>query len=335
MANNGSDKGKQKRWVGFDLGGTKMLATVMDDEFNVLGKKRRRTKGHEGKEIGVERIVDTIRAALKESEVDSKQLGGIGVGCPAPVDLEKGIVLDAVNLGWKNVKLRAALESEFDCPAVVLNDVDAGVYGENQLGAARKARCVIGIFPGTGIGGGGVYEGRIIHGKSSSCMEIGHVHVTENGNLCGCGRRGCLETEASRLAISAEVAKAAYRGEAPYIMKEAGTDLSNIRSGVLAAAIEAGDGAVELIVRNAASLIGVAVANVIQLLCPDVVVLGGGLVEAMPKIFVDEVSKSAKKRVMPSYADAFEVVAAELGDYATVKGAAAWARNVVREAQSN
>jgi glucokinase len=279
----------------------------------------------------VDRIVETIRLALEDADIDSSQLRGIGVGCPAPVDLEKGIVLDAVNLGWKNVKLRAALEDEFDCPAVVLNDVDAGVYGENQLGAAKKARSVVGIFPGTGIGGGGVYEGRIIHGLSSSCMEIGHVHVAENGNLCGCGRRGCLETEASRLAISAEVAKAAYRGEAPYIMKEAGTDLSNIRSGVLADAIEAGDKAVELIVRRAASLIGIAVANVIQLLCPDVVVLGGGLVEAMPKLFVEEVAQSAKKRVMPAYADAFEVVAAELGDYATVKGAAAWARNVVRQ----
>jgi glucokinase len=333
MAQNGSDKGGESRWVGFDLGGTKMLATVLDDKFEILGKKRRRTKGHEGKEIGVERIVETIRMALEDAEVKSSQLRGIGVGCPAPVDLEKGIVLDAVNLGWKNVKLKAALESEFDCPAVVLNDVDAGVYGENQLGAAKKARCVVGVFPGTGIGGGGVYEGSIIHGMNSSCMEIGHVHVVENGNLCGCGRRGCLETEASRLAISAEVAKAAYRGEASYIMKEAGTDLSKIRSGVLAGAIKAGDKSVEMIVRRAANLIGIAIANVIQLLCPDVVVLGGGLVEAMPELFIEEVSESARKRVMPSYVDVFQVVAAELGDYATVKGAAAWARNVVLETQ--
>jgi len=335
MAQNGSDKGNNSRWVGFDLGGTKMLATVLDEEFNILGKKRRRTKGHEGKDIGVERIVETIRMALDDSKLTKEALSGIGVGCPAPVDLGRGIVLDAVNLGWKNVKLRAALEKEFACPAVVLNDVDAGVYGENQLGAAKKARCVVGFFPGTGIGGGGVYDGRIIHGMNTSCMEIGHVHVTENGTLCGCGRKGCLETEASRLAISAEVAKAAYRGESPYIMKEAGTDLSKIRSGVLAEAIKSGDKVVEVIVRRAAGLLGTAVANVVQLLCPDVVVLGGGLVEAMPEIFVEEVSKSAKARVMPSYVDAFQVVAAELGDFATAKGAAAWARKVVQDGQAN
>ena len=334
MEKNGSGEAEKTRWVGFDLGGTKMMATVLDERFEVLGGKRRRTKGHEGKELGVDRIVETIRMALKDAKTEVKELAGIGVGCPAPVDLERGIVLDAVNLGWKNVKLQAALEEAFECPAVVLNDVDAGVYGENQLGAAKKARCVFGVFPGTGIGGGCVYEGRIVHGRGSSCMEIGHVQVTWNGNLCGCGRTGCLETESSRLAISAEVAKAAFRGESPYIMKQAGTNLSNIRSGVLAGAIESGDKVVEQIVRRAARQIGIAVANVVQLLCPDVVVLGGGLVEAMPKLFVEDVSKAAKARVMPAYIDAFKVVAAELGDFATAKGAAAWARQIVASRSS-
>ncbi len=334
MAKNGSGESKSSCWVGFDLGGTKMMAAVLDGQLEILGKKRRRTKGHEGKEMGVERIVETIRMALEEAKVPASELSGIGVGCPAPVDLERGIVLDAVNLGWKNVKLKAALEEAFACPAVVLNDVDAGVYGENQLGAAKKARCVVGVFPGTGIGGGCVYDGGIVHGLGTSCMEIGHVQVIQDGNLCGCGRTGCLETEASRLAISAEVAKAAFRGESPFIMKQAGTNLSNIRSGVLAEAIESGDKVVEKIVRRAARLLGVAVANVVQLLCPDVVVLGGGLVEAMPKIFVEDVSKAAKARVMPAYVDAFKVVAAELGDFATVKGAAAWARKIVLEKSS-
>ncbi len=313
-------------WVGFDLGGTKMLATVFDDKFQILGRKRKRTRGEEGAEVGIDRILQTVQQALENADISPQRLGGIGVGVPGPVDLDRGVVLEAVNLGWKNVRLQEALEDAFPCRATVLNDVDAGVYGENQLGAARSARSVLGIFPGTGIGGGCVYDGQIIRGKSISAMEIGHVQVTQDGNLCGCGRRGCLETEASRLAISAEIAKAAYRGETPFLRKQAGTDISNIRSGVLADAIKAGDQVVDQIIRTAAFKLGVAVANVVHLICPDTVVLGGGLVEAMPELFVEEVTQSANNRVMPSFVGSFKIVAAELGDYATAKGAAAWTR---------
>ncbi len=331
MSSQDKRTASERLWIGFDLGGTKMMATVLDSAFEVKGRKRKRTKSESGAAVGIDRIVQTIQQAMEAAGVTQDQIGGIGVGCPSPVDLERGIVLDAVNLGWKDVNLREQLESAFSCPAVVLNDVDAGVFGENQLGAARKSRCVLGIFPGTGIGGGCVYEKQIIHGKSGSCMEIGHVQVRPNGNLCGCGRHGCLETEASRLAISADVAKAAFRGEAPHLLAAAGTDLKNIRSGVLADAIANGDTVVEQIIRRAGAWIGIAVANVVHLLSPDTVVLGGGLVEAMPDLLVQSVSETARARVMPSYADTFNVVAAELGDYATVKGAAAWARQVVEK----
>lgn len=314
-----------KYWVGFDLGGTKMLATVLDHEFAIRSRKRRKTKGNGPNDSGVDRIVQTIHQALAEAELTRDQLSGIGIGCPSPVDMRRGIVLDAVNLNWRNVRLKDALQKEFPCEVSVLNDVDAGVYAENRFGAARGARTVLGVFPGTGIGGGCVYEGRIVRGKGSSCMEIGHIQVRRNGNLCGCGLRGCLESEASRLAISAEVAKAAYRGEAPHLMEAVGTNLADIRSGVLAQAIADGDKVVERIVRHAAETIGIAVANFVHLLSPDCIVLGGGLVEAMPELFVDSVHRAAKAHVMPSFADTFKTVAAELGDDATVMGAAAWA----------
>ncbi len=330
MGDNNNGKNND-HWVGFDLGGTKMLATVFDDEFSLLGRKRKRTRGEEGAKVGVDRIIQTVSQALENAQLAPDQLNGIGVGVPGPVDPEKGVVLEAVNLGWEQVQLRQALEDAFKCPAMILNDVDAGVFGENQLGAAQKARTVLGIFPGTGIGGGCVYDGQIVRGKSISAMEIGHIEVTHDGNLCGCGRRGCLETEASRLAISAEVAKAAFRGETPYLRSKAGTDLSNIRSGILADAIANGDRVVEQILRTAAFKIGIAVANVVHLICPDTIVLGGGLVEAMPELFVEEVTASASNRVMPSFVGSFKVVAAKLGDYATVQGAAAWTRSVVRK----
>lgn len=319
---------KAKRfWAGFDLGGTKMQATIYDDDFEIVVNKRKKTRAQDGAESGVERMIQTVTQAMKEAGLTVDQLTGIGIGCPGPLDLDNGIVFDTPNLGWKNVKLAKQLEDALGCPAVILNDVDAGIYGEYSFGAAKKARCAVGIFPGTGIGGGCVYEGEIIRGKTSSCMEIGHIQVVPEGPLCGCGRRGCLEAVASRLAIASACAAAAYRGEAPCLREQAGTNISKIRSSTLAASVEGGDTAVELILREAARQIGVAAANVINLLAPDVLVLGGGLVEAMPKLFCGEVQKAAEGRVMDSFKGTFKVVEAKLGDQATGMGAAAWARH--------
>ena len=326
-----SDESAAKRWVGFDLGGTKMMAAAFSGEFRVLGRKRRKTKGSEGVKAGLERIVETIRDALEEGQIKPSQLSGIGVGCPGNIDLEKGLLIDSANLGWKNFPIQDALEKAFDCPAVVLNDVDAGVYGEYRFGAAKNARCVVGVFPGTGIGGACVYEGKILRGKNMSCFEIGHIQVNPQGIPCGCGRIGCLETEASRLAISAAAAMAAFRGEAPHLLAAAGTDLANIRSGVLADAIRAGDTVIERIVEQAARLIGWAVGDVVNLLAPDVVVLGGGLVEAMPDIVVENVEQAARERVAPPFIKTFKVAAAKLGDDAVVRGAAAWAEATTKK----
>jgi glucokinase len=318
-------------WVGFDLGGTKMQATVFDGDFNTLASKRKKTRGHEGVEAGLDRIVQTIRRALEKAEVGLEEVAGIGVGSPGPLDLDKGIILDTPNLGWTNVPLRKRLAKEFQCPVTIANDVDAGVYGEYRYGAAQGARCVLGVFPGTGIGGGCVYEGHLLRGAKGSCMELGHIRVLPEGPLCGCGQRGCLEALASRLAIASAAAAAAYRGDAPHLLEMAGMDLSQIRSGVLEASVEAGDKVVERIIREAAQWLGVGIASVINLLSPDVVVLGGGLVEAMPDLFRKEVGASARKHVMESYSDTFDVVVAELGDDATVTGAAALICDQVKE----
>ena len=314
---------KQKYWVGFDLGGTKMMAAVFDRKFKVRGRARKKTKGAEGASAGVARIIQTIEEALAEAKLPATALAGIGIGCPGPLDLNKGIVLESPNLGWKNVELKALLEKRFKCRAEIANDVDAGTFGEYQFGAGQQERCVVGVFPGTGIGGGCVYEGALLRGKVGSCMEIGHLQVQSNGRLCGCGRRGCLETVASRLAIAAECAAAAYRGEAPYLYKHGGTDLAEIRSGVLAEAIRAGDRVVEDIVRQAARQLGLAVAMAVNLLAPDIVVLGGGLVEALEDIFTEEVRKTVQKRAMTSLGRNVRIAAARLGDDAGVMGAAA------------
>lgn len=313
-----------KYWIGFDLGGTKMLALLLDEEMKVVARRRKKTKGHEGVDDGLKRIEATIEQLLEEAQVRKEQVAGIGIGCPGPVDWRKGIVKEAVNLKWFNVPVGEFLQKKFGCPCAVLNDVDAGVFGEYRFGAGEGAHCLLGIFPGTGIGGGCVYDGQILQGKKLSCMEVGHIRISSSNRVAGLEMSGTLEAEASRLTIAAELAKLAYRGEAKHLMKTAGTDLSNMRSKVIAEAIKAGDDEVEKVVRRAAREIGVAVANMVHLLCPDRIVLGGGLVEAMPKLFEDEVSSTAKKNVFDCYRDEFVVKVAALGDDAGAMGAAAW-----------
>ncbi len=326
------DKSAKKKdrshWVGFDLGGTKMLAVVYDADFKPLGRKRRKTRGNEGTKVGLERMVSTVEDALAEAGVDPKQLAGIGVGCPGPLDLEEGVLMNPPNLGWKDAKVKKTLEDKFGCPAEIANDVDAGVYGEYSFGAGKGASTVVGIFPGTGIGGGCVFRGELVRGKKLSCMEIGHIQVQPDGPLCGCGRRGCLEAVASRLAIAQAAVAAAFRGDAPALLELAGTDLANIRSKVLVESVKRGDKAVERIIRDASRWIGLGVGTMVNLMAPEVVVLGGGLVEAMPELILKDVKAAARDAVMPSFRGTFEIKAAELADDATVLGAASWARHV-------
>jgi len=323
---------QQDIWIGFDLGGTKMLAVAYDADWKPLGRRRRKTRGSDKNDSGIERVGTTIDKLLDENKLSENRIAGIGIGCPGPIDLRKGRVTMAPNLGWDDVDVADFLTKRFGCPTVVSNDVDAGVFGEYKFGAAKKARCAVGIFPGTGVGGGCVYQGRIFTGGGISCMEIGHTRISGGTRSSGYELPGTVEAEASRLAIAAEAAKAAYRGHAPNLFKKAGTDIAEIRSGALADAVASGDRTVERLMREAGTSIGMAVVNIVHLMAPDKIVLGGGLVEAMEELLVGTVSKTAKKHVMSAYRDCFEIVPAKLGDDAGVMGAAAWARQEIEVA---
>jgi len=318
-------KRRKKIWVGFDLGGTKMMATVFDGSFRALASAKAKTPVNDGPKAIQARIRETIKEALKLAKVPMRSISGIGVGCPGVLELDKGLILEAPNLGWKRVPLQGLLKEWFHCRVVLANDVDAGTYGEYRFGAGQKAKTLLGVFPGTGIGGGCVYRGQLLRGKTGSAMEIGHIPIQENGRLCGCGKRGCLEAHAGRLAISAEVAQAVFRGDAPYLAARGDCDLKKLKSGVLAKAIKAGDTTVERIVREGMRLMGRGIGGVVNLLAPDVVVLGGGLVEAMPRLVQEEVRIGLKETAMASFAKQVKVREAKLGDDATTLGAAALA----------
>lgn len=316
-------------WIGVDLGGTKILAVVFNDQFEPIGRARKKSKGHEGMELGLKRINQLIREALEDAKVTIDNVRGLGIGCPGPLDLEKRLIRTAPNLGWENVPIADSIEAEFKIPVTVANDVDAGVFGEYKFGAGKGARCVVGIFPGTGIGGGCVYEGKILRGANCTCMEIGHIPLIPAGPLDGAGNVGSLEGMASRLSIAGAAAQACFRGQAPYLMEKAGTDVADIRSGTLADSVNNGDTAIADIIDHTCGYLALSVVTVVHLLAPDVIVFGGGLIEAMSDRMLPQIEKIARKRVLPSLKDVFKIVKANLSDDAGVMGAAALARQSV------
>lgn len=268
-------------WIGVDLGGTKIAAVVYNSKFEAIGRARKKTKGREGMDVGLKRINDLIAEAIKEAKVTPEKVKGLGIGCPGPLDFEKREIRMAPNLGWRNAPIAKSIESEFPFPVTIANDVDAGVFGEYRFGAGKNARCVVGIFPGTGIGGGCVYEGKLLRGANWSCMEIGHIPLVPAGPIDGAGNPGSLEGMASRLAISGMAAQACYRGQAPNLLEMAGTDITKIRSSQLAQAIKKGDQAILDIVENANQYLALGVVTIVHLLAPNVIIFGGGLVEEM------------------------------------------------------
>ncbi|HOD49572.1 MAG TPA: ROK family protein [Candidatus Hydrogenedentes bacterium] len=305
--------------VGVDIGGTKLMAVVFDHKFRPIGRNKRKSKSNKG-EPTEERLTRTIQEALEEAKVDAVR--GIGVGSPGPLDPKTGVIIDTPNLAWKDFPLAQYLKKQFKTPVVVDNDVNVGTYGEYRFGEISGCESVLGVFPGTGIGAGIIIEREIFYGFSGAAGEFGHMTLEVDGPYCGCGKRGCLEALASRVAIAAQVAALAARGDAPYILANCGTDLEKIRSTVLADAVKAGEKMVEGVIRKAAYYVGVATGNAINILSPEAVVLGGGLVEAMPDLYLEEVKRGIKEHAMPFLRRNVRIVTAKLADDAVVMGAA-------------
>jgi glucokinase len=318
--------------IGFDLGGTKMMACLFDEKFKVLARRRRPSKGQEGPDSGLERMMEAIQGVLDEAKVPQEQVAAIGVGAPGVVNLANGMLRHAPNLGWTEVPIGQVIRSRFGASTKILNDVDAGAYGEYKLGAGKGASTLVAVFPGTGVGAGCVIEGRLLTGKNASCMELGHtrVHVAHLGTERG--DPPVMESICGRLGIASAAIAEAYRGNAPFLLKEVGTDLENVKSGALARAIEAGDIGVRRIMENSIHHLGVAVSNVVDLLGPDVVVLGGGLVDRLSKLYIKGVSAAIQKYASSALAQEVEVRQAKLGDDAVAAGAAAFALAQTQEA---
>ena len=318
-------------YAGVDLGGTKIAATVMDAEWRILGHARVGSRAGQGGDAVTDNLVGAVRAALRRAEAPPEALRGVGIGAPGPLDGESGVILFAPNLGMHNYPLRARVEERLGVPVVLDNDVNLGTYGEYVAGAAHGRRYVLGVFPGTGVGGGLVLDGRLFRGWNGAAGEIGHTIVAAGGTLCGCGQRGCVEAYASRSAIARDLVMLAAVGQAPTIREAAGTSLKKVKSGVIARSIAAGEQAVQAVVERAADYLGIGIANCVNLLSPELVVIGGGLVEKLGPAYVERVAASMRRHALAATVRGVEVVAAQLGDQAVVRGAVALLREALGE----
>ncbi|MFW5684105.1 MAG: ROK family protein [Spirochaetota bacterium] len=310
--------------IGFDMGGTKMLAAVLDDEYRLQGRAKVRTPIGGSKSDMLSAMSDLIREALADAKVEAESVVAIGIAVPGPIDRAAGRVIQMPNVALNDYPLRDKLQDEVHIPVVLENDVNAGVYGEFVSGAASGKRHVIGIFPGTGVGGGIVIDGRLYRGHTGSAGEFGHMIVDAGGRRCGCGKHGCLEAVASKTAIAKELVHLALNGDAPTVLEKAGTDIAQIKSSVIKKAMEADERAVIEVVERAAWYLGVGIGSLVDIFDPDVVVLGGGLVEKLGDDYLKPVRASMKQHSMIN-SDA-DLVAAALGDDSVIVGAAALAR---------
>lgn len=307
--------------VGIDIGGTNLVVgTVAEDGSELLGMVTEPTHPEEGADAVMERIGRLVRSSVAAAQ--GKEIVGVGIGSPGPLDTARGVVLFTPNLGWTNFPLRDRIAKLTGLPAELDNDANCAIYGEWWRGAARGAQAVVGLTIGTGIGGGIVLDGKIYHGVSDVAGEIGHTTIDPTGRRCKCGNYGCLEAYASGPAIAARAAEGIESGVESTLAKYVGGDLSQLTAQVVYQAAHDGDLYAQEVVNDTAKLLGAGVANIINIFNPDVVVICGGVTLAGDRLFVP-LRREVHRRAFKAAVNACRIVPGELPGDAGVYGAAA------------
>ena len=321
---------KTDYFIGVDLGGTKILAGVFDDKLSCLGRTKMSTKSERGPEEVMDRIARCARDVVDECDLDFKQVRALGIGAPGAVDPETGRVIFAPNLQWQDVPLKKIMEKELGVPVAVENDCNSATLGVFEKELQSKPRFLAGIFIGTGIGGGIIAEGKLYPGCGGTAGEIGHMVIQVGGPKCNCGNRGCFEALASRTAIFRAIHAAVKDGQETVLTEMLGPDLADLRSGDLRKAIRKGDKLVEKIVEEAAEYTGIAVANLINILNPQTVVLGGGVIDALGDEMMAVIVETAEDYILSGTNKGVEIVASKAGDDACIIGGAVMARRSIK-----
>jgi glucokinase len=306
-------------WLGVDLGGTKILSGLFDDDLKLLARSKQPTSADGGPAAVFGRIVQGVEAVMKEANVEPAQIRGMGIGIPGQIELCTTRVKFAPNLDWRDVDLKPLMPPGWMWPLVVENDVRMGTYGEFAHGAARGARNVLGVFVGTGVGGGLIINGELFCGFNGNAGEIGHLIMH--------WRRGTeLESLAGRKYMMKH-AKEILDDSPKRVRKEwKGIDLANVRSSQLAEYYQKDDPVAVQLVDDAARALGAAIGGVVNFLSPEVIVIGGGVTGALGETFIERIWEIAQRYTLPGAARGIRCVPAALADDSGIIGCAAYAK---------
>lgn len=309
-----------KLWIGVDLGGTKILTGLFDNDLQLVRKVKTSTNFEEGGPAVFARIVQTVNQVMSESGITAEQVSGLGLAVPGQIVPNSTIVRYAPNLNWRDFDLKPLFPENWKFPVVIDNDVRMGTYGEWSRGAAKGAANVFGIFAGTGVGGGLILNNQLFHGFNGHAGEIGHIIIN--------WKRGTeLEAIAGRRNMMAR-AKDLIADAPKAIRKEwKNTDPTSFKSSAIAEYVEKQEPIILQVMDEAARAIGAAVGTVVNLLSPEVIVVGGGVTKSLGQQFPDRIWEFAQRYALPRATENVRCVMSTLGDDAGITGAAAYACN--------
>lgn len=323
---------KKEVIIGIDLGGTSIKALAVDGKNKILATGKKKTEAGAKPKALIKEIAALVENTAKDAGSKLKSVVAVSIGAPGAIDVRRGIVAEAPNLGWKNVHLANELRLRLGAPIVVDNDVNVGVIGEHALGAGEGVDNLTGIFVGTGIGGGIVSGGKLFEGAHGWAGEMGHTVIDVNGPVCSCGRRGCAEALASRTAMARDVMlaiKAGAKSVVPELLKERQRD--RITSSIIQAALAKHDPVMTQVLKRAQFFLGILVANMVNVLDPERVVIGGGVASRLGEAFVGPIRTTAYEHFLhPEAVKRTKVLAGRLGDNAGALGAVVLARKRLR-----
>jgi len=312
--------------AGVDLGGTTINTGVVSaDGTRVLGMHTAPTNAEKGPKYVVDKIIGMVRESMRiaaaEGGFDESAIVGIGIGSPGPLDRATGTVIETPNLGWRNFPLRDLVANAIGLPAELDNDANAATIGEWWVGAGKNVETMVGVTLGTGIGGGIVLGGKVYHGASDVAGEIGHMSIDSTGRKCKCGNYGCLEAYASGPAIAARAIEGLQSGEQSVMPDLVDGDLSRLTAETVYEGIVAGDAYAREVMRDTAKFLGSGLANLINVLNPEMIVISGGVTRAGEHL-LEPLRNEVKRRAFRNAFEACRIVTSELGSMAGVIGAA-------------
>ena len=310
-------------YLGVDIGGTKVAVGVVDDCGKILSQTRTPMVANDSAEAGFDAVDKAIRSVMATDAGNAIQ--GIGICAPGPLDPRTGVVLNPPNVPcWRNFPLAERVRALYRIPVKVDNDANAAALAETRWGAARSFRYVFYATIGTGIGTGIVFDGAIYHGKTGSAGEGGHVSIDYRGPVCGCGKRGCIEVLASGTAIGARARAKLTADQSRHsaMLSIANGDVASVTSQTVAQAHAVGDPMAQEVLTETVELLTPWLGSIVDLLDPDVIVIGGG-VAAMLKPFFEQIQRTLPKWCVNPKANEIPLRIAYYGADAGIAGGAA------------